>query len=723
MRKIILMLMSAILCASLILLSGCVNATPPSGDGTGNEENAEFKAVYAAYVAFAEKNGEKPDSYEAWLESIKGADGLNGVTPEFKVENGILSVTYNGGETWTALGNVAGEDGAPGKDGADGENGVDGAPGKDGNGIKDMSYEVNADGSIKVTVVFTDDDTEPFEFTIPAGQAGVDGKDGVGIKSIDYSMLPDGTMALTIYYTDDSLAPVVLHLPSAEDGKDGEDGVGIEEVYHVINDDGSITVTMVFTDDTLEPYVFVIPASTSVSVVNVISEVDPVTGRTYFYFVYSDGTLSDPIYLPSGSGGDNTVGITRVEFNEQGDLVIFFADGTSETVAVPKDPEPQHSFGEWVLSSAGGKYCGERLYFHVCDDCGDIEWKIGTDDVHEWNVETVAPNCTNQGYNKNTCGICGKVEYDTYTETNGAHTPDDSGYCVLCDAAVTSTAGLEFSIFEDGTYATVTGYTGTYNRVNIVSTYEGVPVTGIGSSAFYNCTSLTSVTIPNSVTSIGSFAFFNCKSLTSVTIPASVTSIGDAAFYGCTNLTSVTIPDSVTSIGSFAFSGCTSLTSVTIPDSVTSIGDGAFHGCSSLTNISVDENNTAFKSIDGNLYSKEGTILFQYAVGKTDTEFVIPDNVTSIGYGAFGNCTSLTSVTIPDSVTSIGSYAFYGCTNLTSITIPDSVTSIGESAFAGCASLSTVYYTGTEEKWNNITFISVCEELTNATIVFEYSAE
>ena len=190
-------------------------------------------------------------------------------------------------------------------------------------------------------------------------------------------------------------------------------------------------------------------------------------------------------------------------------------------------------------------------------------------------------------------------------------------------------------------------------------------VTSIGNFAFERCTSLTSVTIPDSVTSIGSYAFLNCTSLTSVTIPESVTSIGSSAFARCTSLTSVTIPDSVTSIGSSAFEYCASLTSVTIPDSVTSIGSSAFRGCTNLTSITVGENNTAYKSMDGNLYAKDGKTLIQYAIGKTDTSFIIPDSVTSIGECAFCDCTSLTSVTIPDSVTSIGSYAFYNCTRLT----------------------------------------------------------
>ena len=45
---------------------------------------------------------------------------------------------------------------------------------------------------------------------------------------------------------------------------------------------------------------------------------------------------------------------------------------------------------------------------------------------------------------------------------------------------------------------------------------------------------------------------------------------------------------------------------------------------------------------------------------------------------ANGKRNEITSFVIPDDVTSIGDGAFYGCSNLTSVTIPDSVTSIGE---------------------------------------------
>ena len=240
-------------------------------------------------------------------------------------------------------------------------------------------------------------------------------------------------------------------------------------------------------------------------------------------------------------------------------------------------------------------------------------------------------------------------------------------------------------------------------------------VTYIGDSAFSDCAGLTSVTIPNSVTSIGGSAFSGCTDLTSVTIPNSVTSIGDFAFWYCTGLTSVTIPDSVTSIGDYAFYGCSGLISVTIPNSVTDIGIYTFEYCSSLTSINVDENNKNYCSTQGILFNKNMTTLIQYPSAKTNSEYVIPNSVTSISNSAFSDCAGLTSVTIPNSVTSIGDYAFNSCTGLTSIIIPDSVTEIGDSAFSGCTGLTSVTIPDSVTSIGDYTFGS-CIELTSINV-------
>ena len=110
---------------------------------------------------------------------------------------------------------------------------------------------------------------------------------------------------------------------------------------------------------------------------------------------------------------------------------------------------------------------------------------------------------------------------------------------------------------------------------------------------------------------------------------------------------------------------------------VTHIGYGAFCDCSGLTSIEIPNSVTSIG--DGAFFGCDGL-----------TSIEIPNSVTSIGDDAFSYCYALKSVVIPNCVTSIGNWAFAYCDGLTSIEIPNSVTSIGEGAFSDCYGLTSI---------------------------------
>ena len=271
-----------------------------------------------------------------------------------------------------------------------------------------------------------------------------------------------------------------------------------------------------------------------------------------------------------------------------------------------------------------------------------------------------------------------EVETSSVIEESSSENEDSSS-----DVGVKEPSeGLVYELLDDDTYAVVAIGKCEDTDVVIPSTYEGKAVTSIGDSAFSWCTSLTSVEIPSSVTSIGVDIFHFCLKLKNIEVSEDNVNYCDidGNLYNKDRTTLIQyataktaiefiVPDSVTSIGYRAFLNSESLTSVVIGEGVTSIGDRAFTDAYNLKNINVSENNANYCDIDGNLYNKDKTILIQYARGKTATEFIIPDSVTSIGERAFRTCGNLTRVVIPNSVTSIGEYAFEFCSSLTDVVI------------------------------------------------------
>lgn len=267
--------------------------------------------------------------------------------------------------------------------------------------------------------------------------------------------------------------------------------------------------------------------------------------------------------------------------------------------------------------------------------------------------------------------------------------------------------------------------------VTEITISEGVEE--IGQAAFNSCQT-TEIKLPSTITTIKSGAFYK-TSLTKITIPENVTTIENETFSQCKDLKVVNIGSKVASIGEEAFYGCRSLASITIPESVQSIGARAFHSCSVLTSFegpyaSQDKrciviNNDLFAFAPANITEytiPEGVIAIAPYVfcenlgmdSETEglTALTIPDGVVSIGNYAFYQNTKIKNITLGASLAKIGTYAFDQCSNLTEITLPKKVTAINDFTFNKCSNLESVTIEGKLTSVGRCAF-NECGKLTN----------
>lgn len=181
---------------------------------------------------------------------------------------------------------------------------------------------------------------------------------------------------------------------------------------------------------------------------------------------------------------------------------------------------------------------------------------------------------------------------------------------------------------------------------------------------FRNDKSIRKVIIRKGITSVSDWAFFGCTSLKSAVLPDGLLKIGVDSF-GNTNIKNMVVPASVREIGQCAFWGCKSLETITMPGDfkfrynesdpdewefriVSTYGWSGFApekitfttplnidniSALSATDYVVSDDDPLYSSIDGAIYSKDGTALVR--IPSERTTFRVPDGVTTVYINSF----------------------------------------------------------------------------------------
>ena len=561
-----------------------------------------------------------------------GENGQDGITPQLKIENGRWMLSMDNGKTWTDIGQATG---------ADGQDGADGTNGKDGDSFFQSVTE--DDNNVYFTLI------DGTVITIPKGD---NSQFAIAFDTTDIAIL-NGGESKTISYTITDATENTVVKAIAQDGWK-------VKVNATSTDKGTITITA--PDPIVESEILVFANDGSY--------------RTVMASFYCHEKQVVDINI-----ADNSINVLPAGGTQE----IKLTTNLDYTVEIPDNAR------SWLSLAPETRALREdTIVFEVAANEGIQRHATVTLKGEQDNIlQTIIFR---------QLGTCTEIHVETKGELEN----------VL--------AGYDYANIES------LKITGVLNDVDFLFIYRMMPklknldiaevnITALPTQAFYKSTNVEHLILPKTLTTIGKEMFYRSK-LKSVVIPASVETIEAAAFMGCSSLATVTFEkgSQLKTIGGGyssyypnyygAFLDCTALTSIEIPASVETIEAAAFMRCSKLATVTF-EKGSQLKTIGGD-YSSYYYGVFSDCTALKSIE--IPASVETIEAAAFMGCSSLATVTFEkgSQLKTIGggysSYypnyygAFLDCTALTSIEIPASVETIEAAAFMRCSKLATVTF-------------------------------
>ena len=619
------------------------------------------------------------DDGKIQAEGKDGTNGTNGTTPQFKIENDYWFVSYDNGTNWTQLGKATGEDGV-GSDsmfsGVDYETSTDYIIFTLSNGTQIKLPTWSAFEALQRLCNETNTNLSALQTIVTALQ------NNDYITSVDPLTENGKVVGYTIKFAKSN--PIVIY-----NGKDGADGN--TPVISVKKDTDGIYYW------TLDGEFIVVDGqkikAQGTDGNNGADGSDGVTPKLeiregYWWISYDNGTNWSQLGKATGEDGKDadSIKITQDENN----VYFELADGTVITISKTGQSTEFIQFKDLEVK----KLC-----------C--LNWD--TDHDNELSYQEAATIVSIGTVFKGNTTI---VSFNEFQYFNGI--TDISNAFQGCTNLWEITLPDNLSTIGDAAFANCKSLNSIILPENIVS---------IGDSSFFSCP-LSNITIPINTTKVGASAFRNCSKLGQIKILGNIETIDEHAFENCFSLQGIELPQSITTIGISAFKNCTSLQSVIfaercnltkiagdLSNSQTYLQNGVFYNCTSLTSITIPANVEIIEATAFMNCKALSTLLFEpnsklQIIGGNIHAEALKDGYGKLdAYGAFTNCTLLTSIQIPISVIEIECAAFYNCTSLNSVIFEEGAhintiggggiypyygESYGGGAFSKCISLQSI---------------------------------
>jgi len=155
--------------------------------------------------------------------------------------------------------------------------------------------------------------------------------------------------------------------------------------------------------------------------------------------------------------------------------------------------------------------------------------------------------------------------------------------------------------------------------------------------------------------------------------------LADQAYYKSDSMADYEVPEGITEIGEFTFAR-SNLEKIVIPDGVTTIGYGAFYYCKELRNVTIPASVTEIepKAFEGSLW------IDNWMIGGQGDFLVVGDGILIAYRGSYA------TVTLPENVKKITPGVFENHVELVQVTFPEGLRVIGEDAFSDCHNLTSI---------------------------------